>query len=404
MNNIKEKYLQASNKIDKMVSSEVIGRTLYLSLYGDIAPDKISYQDVVSEVKGKIEEAGEVVIKVNSAGGSVQDGLAIYDFLSEFKEKTTVIVEGIAASISSVIALCGSKLLMAPSSFLLIHLPYVEQTSGNSFELNATAKYLNKIEEKLVEIYTSKCGKTLEEIFSKLKEETIFSPSEAIEYGLADGITRLANNFIPNNILAYSNLEAEKTEKIIQNKLHKEIHIMKNKIQADIADLKAMIQEVKNLDEEVSAPVEEVPAEVVEEIKEEVLEEVKEEIVEEVIQEVTPEMEAEPVDEMEEEVKPEEAVAESIEIAMVLEYINQLQDSEGNLVAADLIAALSSGSLVEAYKSILASVKAKASVKKVVSNKLPYNVVNKKPEVKAEAVKSSSKLSLAGLQTYCTKK
>jgi ATP-dependent Clp protease protease subunit len=165
------------NIIDKIINSEVVGDTLFLHLYGYLGegPDRISFQDVFSQVNNKAEQVKNIVVKLNSGGGCLFTGLAIKDYLEKFKSKVSIHVEGMAASAASFIALAGKELLMSPTSRFMIHNPYIpsiEMNKGDAKEFQQVASSLFKDENMMIKIYSEKTGKTPEEIKSMMDEET----------------------------------------------------------------------------------------------------------------------------------------------------------------------------------------------------------------------------------------
>lgn len=99
-------------------------REIYI--YGDIvdkesdkiSPEDVCPQDIIAQTK---ETDEDLIIRINSCGGSVSAGLSIATYLQSLKQKTTCIVDGVAASIASVIACSGDELVMHPSSYLMVH-------------------------------------------------------------------------------------------------------------------------------------------------------------------------------------------------------------------------------------------------------------------------------------------
>ena len=133
----------------------------------------------------KVKDAGSIKLLINSPGGSVFDGMAIYVILSAYREKLDIEVIGIAASIASIIALAGRKLTMASGSFYMIHNPLTVMIGGAD-DLRKTADVLDKMKGNFVEIYKAKSGKTGKEISDMMDGETWMTDKEAVEAGFAD--------------------------------------------------------------------------------------------------------------------------------------------------------------------------------------------------------------------------
>ncbi len=116
-------------------------------IYGDIVSDKWVESDVTAtDFKNKLDELGdisEIDVHINSSGGSVFEGHAIYNMLKMHPAKINIYVDALAASIASVIAMSGDTIFMHKNSFLMIHNSWV-MTVGNAEELRKTADLLEK--------------------------------------------------------------------------------------------------------------------------------------------------------------------------------------------------------------------------------------------------------------------
>lgn len=130
-------------------------------------------------------QKGDITIVINSGGGDVFAGLSIYNALREFDGYVTVRVDGLAASIASVIAMAGDKVIMSPGSMLMIHKPWT-MVAGDVNELEKAKEILNGIEESIIPIYASRTGMSKEEIVSMLEAETWMTAEQAVEQGFAD--------------------------------------------------------------------------------------------------------------------------------------------------------------------------------------------------------------------------
>jgi ATP-dependent protease ClpP protease subunit len=131
---------------------------------------------------------GPLVVEINSPGGNVWDGLAIYNMLRGRQAPVTTRVVGIAASIASVIALAGDSIEMAEASLFMIHDPS-GMVAGTSDDMRKMANALDQHAEILAGIYTKRTGKTSAQIRAAMTAETWFTAQEAIQFGLADKTT-----------------------------------------------------------------------------------------------------------------------------------------------------------------------------------------------------------------------
>jgi ATP-dependent Clp protease protease subunit len=131
-------------------------------------------------------------IRVNSGGGDVFEGQAIYSLLESWKSttgnKVIIHVDGIAASIASVIAMAGSEIHMSSNALMMIHNPWTPAAAGGSNELRDLAAVLDKIRETIVTVYETRSGIDRDAIGLMMDEETWFTAEEAVTFGFADQI------------------------------------------------------------------------------------------------------------------------------------------------------------------------------------------------------------------------
>lgn len=140
-------------------------------------------EDVARQIKGE----GDVKVIINSGGGDVTEGFAIYNLLNDHEGSITVNVD-FAASMGSVIAMAGDSISMkANSSLMMIHRPW-GMTSGNSEELRSHADTLDKMEGMLLGIYMEKATVSEADLSNMLAEETYLNAKEAQDIGLIDSV------------------------------------------------------------------------------------------------------------------------------------------------------------------------------------------------------------------------
>ncbi len=177
------------NKFWKLQNA-VDGTSTELILEGPISSeswwgDEVTPQAFRDELKN--HTGNQLLVVLNSPGGDVFAGLSIYNALRELNATVTVRVDGLAASIASIVAMAGDEVIMSPGSMMMIHKPYLA-TVGNSDELKKAQEMLDNIEESLIPIYAAKSGQSVERIAEMLKDETWLTPEKAVELGFADKI------------------------------------------------------------------------------------------------------------------------------------------------------------------------------------------------------------------------
>jgi ATP-dependent Clp protease protease subunit len=150
--------------------------------FGDphAAPNK--FRDELKKYDGK-----NITVWINSNGGNIIAGCAIYNAIKEHNGKKTVKIDGIAASIASVIAMSGDEILMSPASLLMLHNPWVE-AAGDVYELEKKIKALNSCKEIIINAYEKKTKLSRDKLSAMMDEESWLEPKQAIDYGFADGM------------------------------------------------------------------------------------------------------------------------------------------------------------------------------------------------------------------------
>lgn len=127
-------------------------------------------------------------IFINSPGGSVFDGVSIYNQLKRHSARKNVFIDGIAASIASVIAMAGDEISIAANGFMMIHEPW-SCACGNASDLRRTADQLDKINDSIIDTYAARTPTPENVIAEMMEAETWMNAQEAVEHGFADQIT-----------------------------------------------------------------------------------------------------------------------------------------------------------------------------------------------------------------------
>lgn len=174
---------------------------LDIFIYDDVKSDSYDWwtgEKVLSDtsanfIKEKLEGAGElsaVNIYINSFGGSVKEGLGIYNQLKRCKAYKTVYIDGFACSIASVIAMAGDKVVMPKNTLMMIHNAWTV-ASGNAQELRKAADDLEIINEASTQSYLMKAGDKLdkETLKAMLDAETWLTAEQCVSYGLVDELS-----------------------------------------------------------------------------------------------------------------------------------------------------------------------------------------------------------------------
>ena len=131
--------------------------------------------------------ASQIDLHINSPGGEVFDGITIYNLLKQHPATITTYIDGIAASIASVIALVGDKVVMAENALYMMHNPS-GMVIGNANDMRSMADVLDKVRGSMLTVYSGKSGKEDQAIVSMLDAETWMNADEALEAGFIDEI------------------------------------------------------------------------------------------------------------------------------------------------------------------------------------------------------------------------
>ena len=160
-----------------------------LEINGEIASESWFDDDVTPKLfKDELfSGSGPITIWLNSPGGDCIAASQIYTMLMDYPGEVTVKVDGIAASAASVIAMAGTKVLMAPTALMMIHNP-MTMAWGDKSEMTKAIEMLDEVKESIVNAYEIKTGMSRAKISHLMDSETWMNANKAIELGFADDI------------------------------------------------------------------------------------------------------------------------------------------------------------------------------------------------------------------------
>lgn len=162
---------------------------LNIQIYGQIGgfswfDEPVSADQVYKELENFGNDIDIINLYINSPGGSVTEGCAIYSALKRHKAVKNVYIDGQCSSIASVIAMAGNKIAMSPVATMMIHNP-ITALAGDAIELRKTAAILDIMKETIINAYVTKSHLSREEISALMDTTTYFSVDQAIEKGFA---------------------------------------------------------------------------------------------------------------------------------------------------------------------------------------------------------------------------
>lgn len=193
---------QAESKSAEVYLYDVIGE----DMFGGVSAKNFADQ---LDAVGPLDT---ITVRINSPGGSVFDGTAIYNTLKRHQARKIVEIEGVAASAASFIAMAGDEIHMAENAFMMIHQAQ-GFAMGPESEMRKMADVLDKMDETIAKIYANRSGRKPDTMMRMMVDETWFTAEEAVDAKLADNIR--ANKGKPSATnLAALNLISKRPDKI----------------------------------------------------------------------------------------------------------------------------------------------------------------------------------------------
>ena len=164
---LNDRIVMLSEEVNDTTASLIVAQLLYLEAQD---PDK------------------DIQFYINSPGGSVTDGLALYDVMKGIACPVRTVCLGTAASMAAVLFASGAQREILPHGKVMIHDPLIGRTGGSALQLMETSKSLMATREHLASILSEHTGHSLEEIYEKTARDTYFDAEEAVAFGLADRV------------------------------------------------------------------------------------------------------------------------------------------------------------------------------------------------------------------------
>ena len=227
-------------------------------IFDEIGTYGVTAQEFINDIKGLKDMP--INLRINSLGGDVFDGMAMYNVIKRREAKTTVYIEGIAASIATIIALGADEVVMAENSLFMIHNAW-GGTMGEAKDMRKTAETLDKISSELTDIYRKKTGLSNDVLAEMMDEETWLNAEEAYELGFIDTISDSIKVAAKYDVSKFKNI----TQEEIQNKLSININNKKmtnelkewfnSKVDEIVATVKGDVKVSKDVAEETMITV-----------------------------------------------------------------------------------------------------------------------------------------------------
>ncbi|UUV16948.1 Clp protease ClpP [Fusobacteria bacterium ZRK30] len=190
----------------------------------------------VNEELDALGEISEIDVRINSRGGGVFAGCAIYNSLKRHPAKVNIFIDGICASIATVVAMAGDTIHMSKVSMMMIHNPYYGMTRGEASELRKQADDLDQFREVSIEAYLSKVNITRDDLIEKMDATTWMTAKTALAHGFVTNIESeskaqmsLQNNMLMCgteeilNVSEFKNLDEFLEKENIKNSMQKQV-------------------------------------------------------------------------------------------------------------------------------------------------------------------------------------
>lgn len=166
--------------------AESLDLDIYDVIGGGVFSDGVRAKDVLARVSAA-KKAKTINIRINSAGGDVFEGMAIFNTLAAHPARKVVTVDGIAASMASVIAMVGHQIVMPSNSMMMIHDPVI-RVAGGASDLRRAGELVEKTRQNVAAIYSARTHQPLSSVFAAMAAETWMTASEARNLGYADTV------------------------------------------------------------------------------------------------------------------------------------------------------------------------------------------------------------------------
>ena len=205
---------------------------LCIEMYGTIGEDFFGEGITAQALSDALANAGSynsITLRLNSPGGDLFEGVAIYNVLKSAGKPVNVVVDGLAASAASLIAMAGDKVTMGTGTMMMIHRA-MAMCAGFSDDMRQMADALDTASASAADLYVAKTGMKKDELLSMMAAETWLSAQDCVEKGFADAVStdeaKISNNFdlsafknTPEALKMNAQAEEEKAAKALEAKV-----------------------------------------------------------------------------------------------------------------------------------------------------------------------------------------
>lgn len=180
---------ETSEGLNRIPVQDLLFQNREIQCVGEITP--VSVESMILQLRYLQQEDAEkeITMYINSPGGEVDSGLALYDVMRAIRCPIRTVCTGTAASMAAILFLSGNQRDMLPHSKVMIHDPLIPGgVGGSALKLDAVAKNIMQTRQTIAEIIADNTGKPLDEVLAKTASDSYFDAEQAVEWGLADRI------------------------------------------------------------------------------------------------------------------------------------------------------------------------------------------------------------------------
>ena len=187
-------------------------------IYGEVGK-QVTLDTVLKEISPKNTD---YIVHIHSPGGDVFEGYAIYNAIKNTGKNITVQIEGVCASIATLIASAGSKIIMNTKSQFMVHNPKITSVSGDHKELRNVAAQLERIKTQLIESWLTRTSLSRDQLSQMYDNETWLTPEQAKDFGFVDEVQEVLK------AVAYANTKHMEDKKTLLNSITKMLNQLFN--------------------------------------------------------------------------------------------------------------------------------------------------------------------------------
>ncbi|MBD5402230.1 ATP-dependent Clp protease proteolytic subunit [bacterium] len=172
------------------IQDELFNSHRSIEVVGEITRESVYSLILQLRYLHKADTEKEISMYINSPGGSVSDGLALYDVMKGITCPIRTVCVGMAASMGALLFAAGDRRDMLPHAQVMIHDPLISNIGGSALSVVEASRRLMETRETVAEILSKHTGHTIEEVYEKTKKDSYFNAEEAVAWHLADRIIR----------------------------------------------------------------------------------------------------------------------------------------------------------------------------------------------------------------------